>query len=98
MKYVMRKSYVDVIGKIWTGGTAAMRYDVHQWEIEQMRSASGLLTRESVSLWLDVHSGDFASITDFSASLEPAIEGTVDIPWANPDSEMTFNDCMFTEE
>jgi hypothetical protein len=98
MRYMVRTSYVDVIGPIWMPSTtAAMRYTVDGYDIENMRDEDGNITRDSVEQWLACNSGDFQNVTDFSASIEDG-DTTVDIPWKDEDSELTYNDCMFPEE
>jgi hypothetical protein len=69
-----------------------MTYTVDSHDVENMRDDSGAITRESVSLWLDSHAGDFASVDDFSASVEDG-DSTIDIPWSSEESAMTFSDC-----
>jgi hypothetical protein len=98
MKFTTRISYVDVIGQIWMPAvTAVMRYNVSSYDLENMRDDNGNITRDSVENWLGCHAGDFQSVTDFSASLEDGDE-TVDLPWADEESELTYGDCMFPEE
>lgn len=98
MKYTVRTSEIDVVGTIWMPSvTAATTYTLTDSDVDNARDDEGKLTRESVGLWLDSHSGDFAEVADFHASLEDGDE-TVDIPWAYEDSEYTFGDLMFPEE
>lgn len=97
MKYVMRKSYVDVLGIIWMPQVpAAMRIDVSSHDIENMRDDDGSISRESAELWLGSHSGDFSEVTDFSASIENG-EETVDLPWSDEENEFTWTDLMYPE-
>ena len=76
---------IEVIGKLWLGGTAAMVYKLTTHDLETI----GELTRENVALWLATHSGDFQSVTDYHADI-----AAFDSPWEHEESECTFNDCM----
>jgi len=99
MKYIIKKSYVDVVGVIWMPPiTAATRYDLNDYHIRNMMEGEESCTREVVEQWLATNSGDFQSITDFSASIEMEDNSTVNIPWNNEESECTFLDCMFPSE
>ncbi len=80
---------IHVIGTLWMGGTAAMTYKLTAYDLENI----GELTRENVQKWLDTHSGDFQSLSDFHADI-----GDFDSPWEHAESECTFNDCMFPSE
>jgi len=98
MKYLVRESYVEVIGRIWMPNTtAAYKYDLRDYDINNARDDKGKLTRESVEDWLCKNAGDFQSIEDFSASIEDG-EQTIDIPWRDEGSEVTYNDCMYGSE
>ena len=98
MRYTVRKSQVQVIGRIWMPSTtAAQTYDLTGYDVDNARGDDGAITRDSVSRWLDTHAGDFASVTDFTASIEDG-DTTVDIPWADEESELTFNDCTYGED
>ena len=97
MKYMVRKSFVQVVGTIWLPPvTAATTYPLRQYDIDNARDDAGAITRESVEQWLYTHAGDFQSIDDFSASIEDG-EDTIDIPWESEDAECTFYDCMYPE-
>lgn len=87
MRYTVRQSIVDVIGKIWQPGcgTCAYRYNIP--------AGHSLRTREDVANWLSTHAGDFQSVTDFAASLE-AGKRTIDIPWQSQDSEVIYMECV----
>lgn len=98
MKYTVRMSVIDVLGTIWMpSGLAATRYTLSRSDVDNARDDDGAVTRESIALWLDSHAGDFSGVTDFSASLEDG-DSTVDIPWADEASEMTFGDLMYPED
>jgi hypothetical protein len=103
MKYTTRTSVVRVIGRIWMPSTiAAQAITLSLHDVENARDSLGRVTRESVQRWLDSHAGDFAEIADFEASIEVEDEwvegGTVDIPWADEESEMIYIDCMSGDE
>lgn len=92
MRYVVTQSVVRVVGHIWMpwGITCAQQYTLSGYDLENV----GEPTRENVDTWLSTHAGDFREILDFEASLE--VDGeTVDIPWAQEESELTYNDCMY---
>jgi hypothetical protein len=92
------KSVIDVLGTMWMpSATGATRYEVSAHDVENMRDDDERITRESVSLWLDSHAGDFSGVIDFSASLEDG-GPTIDIPWASEENEVTFGDCMYPGE
>jgi hypothetical protein len=98
MRYAVRKSIIHVIGRIWMpAATAAMTYTLRSYDIENMRDEDGSITRESVDNWLAMNAGDFQGVTDFYASIEDGNK-SIDLPWADEDSELTFNDCMFPED
>ena len=98
MRYTVRKSVVQVIGTMWMpSSTGATSYDLTASDVDNARDDSGAITRESVARWLDSHAGDFSGVLDFNASLEDG-DTTVDLPWADEDSELTFNGCMFPED
>lgn len=96
MKYA--RSEINVLGTMWMpSAPGAMQMQPTTHDIGNMRDDDGKITRESVSLWLDSHAGDFSGIIDFYASIEDG-PITVEIPWAGEDNEVTFNDCMFGVE
>ena len=99
MKYLVRKSFVNIIGHIWQPGigVCAMSYPVSLYDIEHLRYEDGAITRDSIEDWLTTHSGDFRQVTDFSASIEDG-EATIDIPWRDEESEFTYSDCMYPSE
>jgi hypothetical protein len=98
MRYTVRKSEVRVIGTMWMPmSTGATVYDLDSYAVGNARDQAGAITRESVQAWLDTHAGDFSNVIDFEASIEDG-DVTVDIPWADEDSELTFGDCMYPSE
>lgn len=97
MKYLVRTSFVDVVGKIWMPMvTCSMRYPLREYDLEQMRNESGLITRDDVAQWLCTHTGDFSHIQDFRASLEDG-DKTLDFPWATEKGEILYNDTLADE-
>ncbi len=87
---MVRRAYVQVIGVIWMPATtAATSYQLNGYDLENI----GEFTRENVEQWLCTHAGDFQSVTDFRA-----VCGAVEVEWADPESECTFNDCMYPED
>jgi hypothetical protein len=98
MKYTVSKSVVQVLGRIWMPSiVAAMEYTLSPHHVETARSFTGRITRESVQGWLDTHAGDFAEVLDFKASIE--VDGeTVEIDWADEESEWAYADCWAEED
>ena len=96
MKYTIRKSVVQVLGEIWQpgAGPCAMDFTLTDHDVEMIGTPKN---RECVGMWLDMHAGDFSRIIDFSASIEQG-EETIDLPWADEENEMTYNDAMFGAE
>jgi len=99
MRYVVRKSIVEVVGEIWMpyGTVCATTYTLSGYDVENCRNDNGQITRDSVERWVGMHSGDFSSVRDFRASLEDGDE-TVDIPWASEEGELAFVDCTASVE
>ena len=100
MRYMVRTSVVHVIGRIWMPSTtAAMTYTLDSHDVENATDDDGKITRDSLQGWLDTHTGDFAEITDWSASIEPSDDSdTVDFDWTDEESEMIFGDCMMGDD
>ena len=98
MRYTIRRSIVQVVGKIWMpAATCAQEIVLRPHDIENAKDEEGKLTRDSVEHWLCLHAGDFQSIQDFRASIEDG-EETIEIPWKDEESEFTYSDCMFPSE
>lgn len=100
MKYTVRQSYIDVIGKIWMPATTcAMRYRLTGYDVENIKAhdEKGKITRDAIEQWLVLNSGDFQSITDFSGSIEDGDE-SITIAWKDDDSEMAYFDYNNTED
>jgi hypothetical protein len=101
MKYMVRKSYVEVVGRLWMPQClAATRIPLDRYDVENIRAqGEGEITRDAVDLWLTTHTGDFSEVLDFAASIEdPDTDATIDLLWSSEDSEFTYLDCMFPED
>ena len=98
MRYVVRLSYVDVVGFIWQPGCGpcSMRYELDDYAIGNMRNDDGTITRDSVEQWLTSHSGDFSRLLDFRASIEDG-DKTVEIDFATEDGENAYLDTIGDE-
>ena len=100
-RYLVRHSYVDIIGGIWWpfGAMCAMRKDLSPYDIANIKAydEDNKITRDGLDLWLTSNSGDFSSLKDFRASVEDGND-TVDIPFADMASEDTYTDCMYPAE
>lgn len=87
MKYTVRRSVIDVVGKIWMPATkAGTELTLSPYDVENCRDNTGKITRESVQAWLDTHAGDFQCVEDFHASIEDGDE-TIDIPWETKEGD-----------
>lgn len=90
--YTVTVKEIYVIGKIWMPAiTCAQTIKVTDHDIENMKD-NGELTRDSIENWLGCHTGDFQSIIDFSVDI-----ADFQSPWADPDSEFIFMDCIYPE-
>jgi len=97
MKYMVRKSVVRVVGKIWMPAvTCAQDITMSDYDVENARNEDGKITRESVERWLGAHAGDFQSIDDFSASIEDG-DDTIDITWSTEEGEIAYMDAIREE-
>jgi len=94
VRYVVKESIIWVVGQMWMPGiTGATVINLTDGDVDHARDDDGRITRDSVGMWLDSHAGDFAEVLDFQASIEDGTE-TVEISWANKDSEEIYSDCM----
>ena len=108
MRYIVEHNYVQVVGQIWMPSTtAAMEYALSASDVEDIEEITDLraanshpgdyvqdeITREDVAEWLTTHSGDFQSVTDFSASI-----GDTDIDWDDIENAFIYNDCVYGNE
>lgn len=105
-RYVVRVSYVIILGKIWMPMVpASLRKELSRYDVDNIRGYSrhlsgdenGPITREGFEYWLLLNSGDFSSVDDFTGSIEDG-DQTLDFPWANDDSEIAYLDTLPEEE
>ena len=90
--YKMRRvriAYVIILGKMWMGGTASLQKNLSDYDLGNI----GEFNRENVEEWLTSNSGDFQSVTDFTA-----VCGEVEIPWSSEDNEMAYFDTLPSED
>ena len=98
MRYMVRKSVVDVLGRLWMPmSVASLRIELSAYDVENARGEDGRITRESVADWLSKHSGDFSEVLDFRASIEDGDE-TIELDWARDESECAYCDTLDCEE
>ena len=70
---IVHESYVDIVGEFWWpyGAICTVHMDLSSDDIETIRAyGDGAITREGLGDWVDCHSGDFARVDDFCASVE----------------------------
>ena len=97
MKYTKKTSVVYVVGVIWMPAiTCAQTLTLSDYDIRNAQDENGAVTRESLEQWLTSHTGNFRSVTDFSASLEVG-DDTVEIPWATEEGELAYLDATCNE-
>lgn len=95
MRYVVRRSVIQLIGHIWMpAAVCAQEKELTSYDLGNIEAP---ITRDTVEHWLMLNSGDFQDIIDFRASLEVG-PATVEIPWAKEESALTFNDCLYGSE
>lgn len=95
MRYTVRVSRVEILGRIWQPGfVCGQSLDLSDYDVENARDEDGEITRDSLALWIDRHTGDFSEIIDFSASIEDGDE-TIEIPWQDEDNEGSYSDAMY---
>jgi len=101
MRYLIRKSIIEVIGEIWLpyGALCAQSYTLSDYDMRNVRDyGDGTITRDAVEHWLAFNSGDFSRVVDFRADLEDG-DQTVVFEWAHgEESECTYSDCMYPAE
>lgn len=81
--YTVITREVFVIGRGWYGQRMAYSYQLPKDIVPD---------REVVQAWLNTHSGDFAKIDDFAASI-----GAEEIPWLTEDSAWLWQDAFQSE-
>ena len=92
MQYTVTKNIIQVIGYIWLPSTmAAMEYTLDDRDLERYSISKDNPTREDIERWISTNTGDFSNIVDYRADI-----GTAKVlDWKDPESENTYNDCMF---
>ena len=87
--------HVEVIGFIWWPNDVpcAYTYSLTAYDVENMRGDDGKIARREIQSWLDKNAGDFSEVTDFRALIAGASYG-----WADPESQATYEDCMYGSE
>lgn len=84
---------IQVLGHIWQPG---FEYCATDYTMPDADVAQYGCDRDAIRNWLDCHAGDFQSLTDFAAYGDgPQAYYPVDIPWANEESEVFYNECMY---
>lgn len=104
-RYLVRKSYINVVGTIWMPAVpASLRIDLREYDIENMRQEARFrndddptITREVVEYWLSLHSGDFQDVIDFEASIEDG-DQTLDFPFASEEGESAYLETVSCDE
>lgn len=98
MRYMVRKSIVEILGVIWMPSAECGQVQtLSSYDVENLRDDDGKITRDSVEQWLTTHSGDFANVIDFHASIEDG-EDTIEIPRSDEEHELRFCDAMYPSE
>lgn len=93
----IRKSYIHIIGELWYPGTGATTLTASDHDLENMQDDDGAYTRESIDNWIGAHSGDFQSVTDWSADLSLSNGVDIEFPFENKKNEFAFSDIMYGE-
>ena len=99
MIYTVRKDFVRVLGCGWLSFTRegfpdrpypsmAGEIPLDKSDLEQI---GDYLTRSNIERWLATNSGDFSSITDWSASI-----GEIEIPFEHEESDTEYFDLTDT--
>ena len=96
MRISYTKNIIQVIGKIWMPQImAAMEYTLTDSDLRRYGIDKENCTREQIEEnWLYTNTGDFSSIEDFRIDFG----SNHVIEWKKPDSELTYNDCMFPSD
>jgi hypothetical protein len=82
--------HIQVVGEIWQPGVGPCAMDYTASTEHWIKPA---LTRERVRDYLDCYAGDFQRIVDFRA-----VQGDDEIPWANEENELVYNDAMYGDD
>lgn len=104
-RYLVRKSYIHVVGVTWMPPiNASLRIELCEYDIENMRQEARFrngdnptITREVVEYWLSTHAGDFQAVIDFEASIEDG-DQTRDFPFATEDGESAYLETVSGED
>ena len=98
MRYVVRKSVVDILGFLWMSTcVVSMRKELSDYDVENTRDKDGKITRESLDDWLSKNSGDFSEVIDFRASIEDGDE-SLEFDWGKEPSAEMYWDTFKDEE
>ena len=95
MIYTVRKDFVRVLGHGWLAfnrygfpshpyPSMAYEYSLTKRDLDEI---GDFLTRSNIDRWLATNSGDFSSITDWSASI-----GEHEIPFEHEENESAYFD------
>src|SRR6478672_11219335 len=89
MRYTVTKQIVRVVGKLWMPMCdAATEMTLSEYDMSNIGNPEN---RDEVERWIMLNSGDFSSVTDFSADFN--IGGKhIEHAWKNDDSEAIFFD------
>lgn len=94
MKYLVRKSVVDVVGRIWMPQiVCSLRIVMSDYDLDNARDGDGRITRDSLEYWLCTHAGDFSQIIDFRASIED-VDESIRIDFAIEEGESQYLDTI----
>lgn len=98
-KYIVRRSYVIILGRLWMPQCMASMYKVlSPYDVENIRAeGDGEIAREAIEQWLTANSGDFSSVVDFVASIEDG-EETRYFEWTTEENEIAYLDTLPAEE
>lgn len=97
MKYVIKVSYIEILGYIWMPRIlCGQKLNITDYDIRNMKNDEGKITREEVEDWLTKNAGDFSEIVDFSASIEDG-EESINIEWLDEENYLQYTDCMYGE-
>ena len=98
MRYIVRKSIIQVVGDLWAGYIGATDYTLTDDDVMALIAIGakradwdGTLTRADVLAWLAKQ--DFQRIVDFYASLEVG-DVTIEFDWQTESGEETYFDCL----
>ena len=98
-KYTVVTDEIYLVGKGWYNDTIAydLRLTSHDLQniIDDAQYQGTPINRDVVQRYIDKHSGDFSSITDWSADF-----GHLDLcfDWETDEGEYDYNDCMYPPE